>query len=63
MMAMTVVDQGAERKPGDHRHDDIMVVMCDCGVTRHRHRKQAGRGHKLQFVYALLNHWYLRHSW
>ena len=56
IVAMTVVSQGAEREHGDQRHDHAMIVVGACGGTHHRQRQQAGRGHHLQFVYALLNH-------
>lgn len=61
IVAMTVICKGAEREGGDYRHDGVMIVMGACRNTCQRQHKQAGCGHHLQFVYALLNHWYLRH--
>jgi hypothetical protein len=59
IVTMTVICKGAERE-GGHRHDDVMILMGACrSACQHQH-KQAARGHHLQFVYALLNHWYLR---
>jgi len=56
VVAMTVISQRAEREPGDQRRDDAMIVVGVSRGARRRQRKQAGRGHHLQFVYVLLNH-------